>query len=98
MFGRRLIGRRVKATTPKTTSAAAHMVTVTRRLSENSMRLIRDPSRSFGRVLAARRAFDRGAQVRRLVGRDNLDRRALLEAALAGDDHAVARGHPRQRL
>src|SRR6267143_5004343 len=94
MFGRRLIGRRVKATIPNTTSAMAHIVTVTRRLSENSMRLIAVPSP----VSAAGRTIGGGAEVGRLGRGDDLDRRALSQAALAGHDHLFARLHAGERF
>src|SRR3989442_4150898 len=94
MFGRRLVGRRVKATTPNTTRAAAHIPTVTRRLSENSMRLIAGPVFPS----AAGRAIADGAEVGRLRRGDDLDRRALLQPALARHDGLLARRHARQGL
>src|SRR2546422_10545679 len=94
MFGRRLIGRRVKATMPNTTSAMAHIVTVTRRLNENSMRLIVGPSPGS----AAGRTIGGGAEVGRLGRGDDLDRRALSQPTLAGHDHLLARLHTGQRL
>src|SRR6266850_6688133 len=94
MFGSRLIGRRVKATTPNTTSAMAHIVTVTRRLSENSMRLIVGPSPGS----AAGRTIGGGAEVGRLGRGDDLDRRALPQPALARHDHLLPRLHSRERL
>src|SRR3989442_5988352 len=94
MFGRRLIGRRVKATMPNTTSAMAHIVTVTRRLNENSMRLIVGPSPGS----AAGRTIGGGAEVGRLGRGGDLDRRALPQPPPAGHDHLLARLHARQRV
>src|SRR5436190_23171642 len=94
MFGSRLIGRRVKATQPNTTSAMAHIATVTRRFSENSMRLIGlGPPAS-----AADRPIGDTAEIGGFGGGDDLDRRALLQSALPGDDHLPSRLHTRQRL
>src|SRR3989442_15156558 len=93
MFGRRLIGRRVKATMPNTTSAMAHIVTVTRRLNENSMRLIVGPSPGS----AAGRAVGGGAEVRRPRRGDGLGRRALPPPAPARHPPLPPPLHPRQR-
>src|SRR5881296_2465935 len=86
MFGSRLIGRRVKATMPNTTSAMAHIVTVTRRLSENSMRLMVGAFPGS----AARRTIGDGAEIGRLGRGDDLDRRSLLQPALAGHDDLLS--------
>src|SRR3989442_5791707 len=94
MLGNRLMGRRVKATIPNTTSAMAHIVTVTRRLSENSMRLIFGPSPGS----AADRAVADGAEVGCLGRGNDLDRRTLFQPALAGHDHLLARLHAGQGL
>src|SRR5262245_31087455 len=94
MLGRRLIGNRVKATTPNTTSAMAHMNTVTRRFSENSIRLIV----AGLRISAARRASGHGAEVGCLGRGNDLDRRSLPQAALARHDHLLPRLDARQRL
>src|SRR3989441_10983519 len=94
MFGNRLMGRRVKATMPNTTSAMAHIVTVTRRLRENSMRLIFGPSPRS----AADRAVADGAEVGRLGRGDDLDRRSLLQPALACHDDLLSRFHAGQGL
>src|SRR2546426_10700059 len=92
MFGSRLIGSRVKATQPNTTSAMAHIATVTRRFSENSMRLMGPPAS------AADRPIGGAAEIGGLGGGDDLDRRALLQPALAGDDHLLSRLDTRERL
>src|SRR6266852_4059389 len=94
MFGSRLIGRRVKATQPNTTSAMAHIATVTRLFSENSMRLIalRPPAS------AADRPIGDAAEIGGLGGGDDLDRRTLLQPALPGDDHLLSRLDARERL
>src|SRR6266571_2509726 len=94
MLGSRLMGRRVKATTPNTTSAMAQIVTVTRRFSENSMRLMVGASPGS----AAGRAFGDGAEVGRFGRGDDLDRRSLLQPALAGHDDLLARLDAGQRL
>src|SRR5438093_960826 len=94
MLGSRLIGRRVKATQPNTTSAMAHIATVTRRFNENSMRLIAlGPPAS-----AADRPIGNTAEIGGLGGGDDLDRRALLQPALPGDDHLLPRLDTRERL
>src|ERR1041385_2194065 len=94
MLGSRLIGRRLNATQPNTTSAMAHISTVTRRFSENSMRLIA----LVPEVSAADRPVGDAREIGGLGGGDDLDRRALLQPALPGDDHLLSRLDPRERL
>src|SRR6266850_1823505 len=98
MFGRRLIGSRVKATTPNTTSATAHMVTVTRRLRENSMRLMPETLPLPGGRSAADGTRLGEAEIRGLRRGDDLHRRARLQPALPGHDHLLARRHAGERL
>src|SRR5258706_14726866 len=94
MFGSRLIGRRVKATPPNATSAMAKLQTVARRFRENSIRLmLGGPCAS-----AAARAVGDEPEVGGLGRRDDLDRGALLQPPLTGDDHLLPRLESGDRL